>query len=187
MKIIIGLGNLGRKYEQTRHNAGFLAVEELAEKLNITIAQKKHHALLARGRIDAVEAVLAKPQTYMNDSGRAVSAIFRDAYADISDLIVIHDDLDLSLGMIRVKIGGGHGGHNGLRSIIEYIGSSDFVRVRIGIGRPTPGMDSADYVLSPFASDERKLASEAFTKAADAVVCVVQEGPLRAMNMFNQR
>lgn len=187
MKIIIGLGNPGRKYAHTRHNAGFLAVDELADRLHITIAQKKHHSLVAKSRIDAVEAILAKPQTYMNESGRAVSAIFRDAYAAISDLVVIHDELDLPPGTVRLKIGGGHGGHNGLRSLIEYLGSPDFIRVRIGIGRPAPGMDSADYVLGPFAADERKLASEAFAKAADAVFCVVQEGPHRAMNMFNQR
>jgi PTH1 family peptidyl-tRNA hydrolase len=187
MKIIVGLGNPGRKYERTRHNAGFRAVDTLADNLHVDIAQTKHHAFLVRTRIDSVEAVLAKPQTYMNDSGKAVSAIFRDAYAVISDLIVIHDELDLSLGSVRVKIGGGHGGHNGLRSVIEHLGSPDFIRVRIGIGRPAPGMDSADYVLSPFLTEERKTASEAAVKAAEAVRTIVAEGPIQAMNMFNQR
>jgi PTH1 family peptidyl-tRNA hydrolase len=187
MKIIAGLGNPGRKYERTRHNAGFQAVDELADNLHVDIGQTKHHAFLVRTRIDSVEAILAKPQTYMNDSGKAVSAIFRDAYAVISDLIVIHDELDLPLGSVRVKIGGGHGGHNGLRSIIEYLGSSDFVRVRVGIGRPAPGMDAADYVLSPFLAEERKAATEAAAKAAEAVRTIVVEGPIQAMNMFNQR
>lgn len=187
MKIIIGLGNPGRKYIRTRHNAGFLTIDLLAEKLHIGITQEKHHALLTKVKIDTVEAILVKPQTYMNESGRAVSAIFQDVYAAISDLIVIHDELDLPLGTVRIKIGGGHGGHNGLRSIIEHLGLSDFIRVRIGIGRPASGMDSADYVLNSFLTDERKPASEAFVKATDAVLCIVQEGALRAMNMFNQR
>jgi PTH1 family peptidyl-tRNA hydrolase len=187
MKIIVGLGNPGRKYERTRHNAGFQAVDELADNLHVDIAQTKHHAFLVRTRIDSVEAILAKPQTYMNESGKAVSAIFRDVYAVISDLIVIHDELDLPLGSVRVKIGGGHGGHNGLRSIIEHLGSPDFVRVRIGIGRPAPGMESADYVLSPFLTEERKVSSEAAVKAAEAVRTIVLEGPIQAMNMFNQR
>jgi len=187
MKIIIGLGNPGRKYERTRHNAGFMGVDELAGNLRVVIAQEKHHALLVRTRIDSSEAILAKPQTYMNDSGRAVGAIVRDSYASISDLIVVHDDLDLQLGAVRVKTGGGHGGHNGLRSIIEHLGSADFIRVRIGIGRPAPGMDSADYVLSPFLAEERKVASGVMAKAAEAVAAIVKEGPLKAMNLYNQK
>ena len=187
MKIIIGLGNPGRKYERTRHNAGFMGVDELAGNLRVVIAQEKHHALLVRTRMDSAEVILAKPQTYMNDSGRAVGAIVRDSYASTSDLIVIHDDLDLQLGVVRVKTGGGHGGHNGLRSIIEHLGSADFIRVRIGIGRPAPGMDSADYVLSPFLAEERKVASEVMAKAAEAVAAIVREGPHRAMNLFNQK
>ncbi len=187
MKIIVGLGNPGRKYDRTRHNAGFQAVDELAKKLHLDIIQEKHHALLAKTRIDSIEAVLVKPQTYMNDSGRAVGAVLRDTYAAISDLIVIHDELDLSLGSVRVKLGGGHGGHNGLRSIIEHLGSSDFIRVRIGINRPAPGMDPADYVLRPFSAEERDSAAEAVEKAAEAARVVVVEGPRRAMNVFNQR
>jgi peptidyl-tRNA hydrolase, PTH1 family len=187
MKIIIGLGNPGRKYERTRHNAGFMGVDELAANLRAAIAQEKHHALLVKTRIGSEDAVLAKPQTYMNDSGRAVRAIIRDTYASVSDLIVIHDDLDLQLGAVRVKTGGGHGGHNGLRSIIEYLGSADFIRVRIGISRPAPGMDSADYVLSPFLADERKVVSEVMARAAEAITAIVKEGPVRAMNLFNQK
>jgi PTH1 family peptidyl-tRNA hydrolase len=187
MKIIVGLGNPGRKYERMRHNAGFQAVDELAESLLVNIVQKKHHAFLVRTQIDSVEVVLAKPQTYVNDSGRAVGAIFRDTYAVISDLVVIHDELALPLGSVRVKIGGGHGGHNGLRSIIEHLGSADFIRVRIGIGRPAPGVDSADYVLNPFLAEERKTAVEATKKAASAVRTIVVDGPITAMNVFNQR
>jgi len=187
MKIIVGLGNPGRKYEHTRHNSGFQAVDALADSLIVDIVQKKYRAFIVRTRIDSVEVILAKPQTYMNDSGSAVSAIFRAAYAVISDLVVIHDDLDLPLGSVRVKIGGGHGGHNGLRSITEYLESSDFVRVRIGVGRPTPGVDAADYVLSPFLTEERQVASEAMVKASKAVKTIVVDGLKEAMNVFNQR
>jgi PTH1 family peptidyl-tRNA hydrolase len=187
MKIIVGLGNPGKKYERTRHNSGFMAIDGLAENLRVALAQEKHHAVIAKTRIDSTETILVKPQTYMNDSGRAVSAILRDAYAAVSELIVLHDELDLALGSIRVKIGGGHGGHNGLRSIIEYLGSADFIRVRIGIGRPSPGLDAADYVLSPFLAEERKVASEVMAKAAEAVKTIVLEGPARAMNLFNRQ
>jgi PTH1 family peptidyl-tRNA hydrolase len=187
MKIIVGLGNPGRKYERTRHNAGFMAVDELAGILRINSPQEKNQALIDRARIDSEEAVLVKPQTYMNDSGRAVAAVLRDVYRTVSDLIVLHDDLDLPLGSVRVKIGGGHGGHNGLRSIIESLGSSDFIRVRIGINRPAPNMDAADYVLSPFFAEERPAASASVAKAAEAVRLIVVEGPARAMDIVNQK
>jgi len=187
MKIIIGLGNPGRKYERTRHNAGFMAVEELAKGLHVAITQEKHHALIGKARVDSGELVLAKPQTYMNESGRAVGAILRGTYATVADLIVVHDELDLPLGSVRVKIGGGHGGHNGLRSIIEHAGTSDFIRVRIGIGRPAPNMDSAGYVLGSFSADEREAAAGAVKKATEAIKAIVREGPARAMNIFNQK
>jgi PTH1 family peptidyl-tRNA hydrolase len=187
MKIIVGLGNPGRKYERTRHNAGFAAVDELAGNLHIDVTREKHHALIGRARIGSEEVVLAKPQTYMNESGRAVAAIVRDAYAAVSDLIVVHDELDLAVGSVRVKTGGGHGGHNGLRSIIEHLGSADFIRVRIGIGRPAPGMDPADYVLSPFLTGERQAVPEIMARAAEAIKAIVREGPARSMNLFNQK
>jgi PTH1 family peptidyl-tRNA hydrolase len=123
----------------------------------------------------------------MNESGRSVGVILRYAYAKAADLVVVHDDLDLPLGSVRVKIGGGHGGHNGLRSIIEHIGTPDFVRVRVGVGRPAPRFDAADYVLSPFSAEERTAATEAVEKAAEAVKAVVLEGPAKAMNRFNKQ
>jgi peptidyl-tRNA hydrolase, PTH1 family len=187
MKIIVGLGNPGRTYERTRHNAGFMAVDELAGILQVDGFQERHHALIVKARIDSEDLVLVKPQTYMNDSGQAVAAVLRDAYRTVSDLIVLHDDLDLPLGCVRVKSGGGHGGHNGLRSIIEYLGSSDFIRVRIGINRPALNMDPADYVLSPFLAEERPVASEAVAKAAEAVKRIIVEGPTRAMDVVNQK
>ncbi len=187
MKIIVGLGNPGRKYERTRHNAGFLAVDELANNLHTDIDQEKFLALIGKARLDSEQVVLLKPQTYMNESGRAVAAAVRGSYAEVSDLIVIHDELDLPCGVMRVKIGGGHGGHNGLRSIIEHLGSAEFVRIRIGIGRPTQDWNTADYVLSPFLAEEREAAAKAVNRAAEAVIVFLKEGPAAAMNKFNQR
>jgi PTH1 family peptidyl-tRNA hydrolase len=123
----------------------------------------------------------------MNDSGRSAVAIARDAYANVGDLIVVHDDLDLPLGTVRIKTGGGHGGHNGLRSLIDSLGSADFIRVRVGIGRPPDGMDAADYVLSPFASEERPAAADAVVRAAEAVRTIITDGLRTAMNKFNRK
>ena len=187
MKIVVGLGNPGRKYERTRHNAGFMAIDELARGARIEPGLEKCHALLGKGAIGTEKVVLAKPLTYMNDSGRSVAALLKEFYASAEDLIVLHDELDLAPGTVRVKTGGGHGGHNGLRSLIEYLGTADFVRVRIGIGRPVPGMDTADYVLSPFLAEEREAASTAVVNAAEAVRVIIAQGVTKAMNQFNQK
>lgn len=187
MKIVVGLGNPGRKYERTRHNAGFMAVDELARRLRFDLSGEKYHALIGKGRIDGEEALLLKPQTFMNESGRSVGAALRYTTAEVANLIVVHDELDLPLGTARVKIGGGHGGHNGLRSIIDHLGSPEFIRVRVGIGRPAPGFDPADYVLSPFLPGEQQAAAEAMAKAADAVQAIVRDGLTKAMNAFNKK
>jgi PTH1 family peptidyl-tRNA hydrolase len=187
MKIVVGLGNPGRKYHGTRHNAGFLAVEALARDLRFDLSSHKYHALTGKGRVGSEETVFAMPQTFMNESGRSVGSILRYTNTTISDLIVVHDELDLALGSVRVKGGGGHGGHNGLRSIIDHVGSSDFIRVRIGVGRPPAGMNAADYVLSPFLPAERQVAEEAVVHAADAVKAIILHGLTRAMNAFNRR
>jgi peptidyl-tRNA hydrolase, PTH1 family len=187
MKIVIGLGNPGRKYERTRHNAGFLAVEALARGLRFDLSQEKYHALVGRGRVGDDEALLAKPQTFMNESGRTAAAILRYTSSTAADLVVVHDELDLPLGAIRVKTGGGHGGHNGLRSLIEHLGTADFIRVRIGVGRPPAGRDAADYVLSPFLPEERSAAEDAIARAAEAVAMVLREGLTRAMNACNRK
>jgi PTH1 family peptidyl-tRNA hydrolase len=187
MKIVIGLGNPGRKYERTRHNAGFMAIDELAGGAGIELNLEKCHAMFGKGVIGVEKVVLAKPQTYMNDSGRSVAALLKDAYASPVDLIVLHDELDLAAGVVRVKTGGGHGGHNGLRSLIEYLGTPDFVRVRIGIGRPLPGRDTADYVLSPFFAEEREAAATAIVNAAEAARVIIAGGVTKAMNQFNQK
>lgn len=187
MKIIVGLGNPGKKYERTRHNAGFMAVDALARSLRFDFDQEKYNSLLGRGRIGNEDVIVLKPQTYMNESGRSVGAAVRYASGADTELVVIHDELDLPLGMVRIKIGGGHGGHNGIRSIMEHLGALDFVRVRIGIGRPPVGMDTAAYVLSQFLAEERAIAEEAVSRAAEAVVAILVEGHTKAMNRFNQK
>jgi len=187
MKVIVGLGNPGRKYGRTRHNAGFMAVDSLARDMHVEIKQEKLLSLLGKGVIGPERVVLAKPQTYMNESGLAVFALLREYRVSVEDLIVIHDELDLPLGVVRVKAGGGHGGHNGLRSLVSFLGTPDFLRVRIGIGRPAPGMEAADYVLCPFLPEERQTATEAVVKAAEAVRMIVEQGVTKAMNDVNQK
>jgi peptidyl-tRNA hydrolase, PTH1 family len=185
MKIIVGLGNPGAKYSRTRHNAGFMAVDELAKGLNIDVRKEAHQALAGAGRLDDERLLLVKPQTFMNDSGSSVAAVLKAHYASPRELIVIHDELDLVFSSVRVKKDGGHGGHNGLRSIIERLGTADFIRVRIGIGRPAPGEDTADYVLSPFPADEKKSLPDALQRAVEAVRTVVLEGAAKAMTVYN--
>jgi PTH1 family peptidyl-tRNA hydrolase len=187
MKLIIGLGNPGKKYERTRHNAGFHVVDELAERLGVAVTREKCRSQTGAASIGTQPALLAKPQTYMNDSGSAVAALLRETYSAAPDLIVIHDDLDLPPGIVRVKTGGGHGGHNGLRSIIEQTGTPDFIRVRVGIGRPEPGVDPADYVLSPYAANEREGAAAAVVTAAEAVITAIEQGATAAMHRFNTK
>lgn len=185
MQIVVGLGNPGRKYERTRHNAGFMAVDALARSLRFSLTGEKYHALVGRGLVGGSEVLFAKPQTYMNESGRSVGAVLRYTSATVGDLIVVHDELDLPLGTVRIKTGGGHGGHNGLRSIIDHLGTPAFIRVRVGIGRPPAGRDSADYVLAPFLPGEKEAADEAVARAAEAVRTVIEAGLSAAMNAFN--
>jgi PTH1 family peptidyl-tRNA hydrolase len=173
--VVVGLGNPGRSYERTRHNAGYLVADELARR-HAGAWRKRKRAEAAPVSMDLAETTLLKPTTFMNNSGSAVSDYGPD------ELVVVHDDLDLEAGTVRVKVGGGAGGHNGLRSIIGRLGN-DFVRVRIGIGRPPPGVTVTDYVLSRMDSAVR----DAIPNAADAVEYVVEHGPEAAMNRFNVR
>jgi len=173
--VVVGLGNPGRSYERTRHNAGYLVADELAKRYEGSWRKGKK-AEAAPVSLGLNDATLLKPTTFMNDSGSSVSD-YRPY-----DLIVVHDDLDLEAGTVRVKVGGGAGGHNGLRSIIGRLGN-DFVRVRIGIGRPPAGMTVTDYVLSRMDS----VVKDAVPTAADAVEFVVEHGPEAAMNRFNVR
>ncbi len=154
MKLLVGLGNPGPKYARTRHNAGFMALDRLGEELGARFDREQHNAILARGRAGEHEVVLAKPQTYMNRSGIAVAAIARKLSIKPADITVLHDDIDIPLGKIKDKIGGGAGGHNGISSVAEHLGTPDFRRIRIGVGRPPEWRGAADYVLAPFDEEE---------------------------------
>ena len=176
--VIVGLGNPGRSYERTRHNVGFLVADELARRYGVGKSdwRKKKRSVATPVNIGAFPAELLKPQTFMNNSGQAVGG------RRVQDLVVVHDDLDLPEGEVRIKVGGGAGGHNGLRSIIGQLGN-DFVRVRVGVGRPPEGMTVTDYVLGKMNAAVR----DAVPVAADAVEMVVEQGAEAAMNRFNTR
>jgi peptidyl-tRNA hydrolase, PTH1 family len=185
MWLIVGLGNHGDEHRGTRHNVGWEVADELAERAAATFSEKKFKARVARGRIASTECVLIKPQTYMNLSGESVGPAAGFYKLTTSDIVVVHDDLDLDVGRLKLKQGGGHGGHNGLRSLVEHLPDANFLRVRIGIGRPPPQWDSADYVLSRFTKVERPVIESAVKDAADAVETIIRDGIQRAMNVYN--
>lgn len=187
MKLIAGLGNPGIKYQLSRHNIGFLVLEALAEKQGIEIRQKKLGSFLGKGTLSGTTVIMAKPQTFMNLSGEAVKKLLGYFKIDLSDLIVIHDDLDLPFESIRIKEGGGHGGHKGLISIIDSLGSSDFIRIRLGIGKPERKEMVDGYVLEHFTNDQMKVLPDILARVCDAVVEVISSGTQPAMNQFNIR
>jgi PTH1 family peptidyl-tRNA hydrolase len=184
--LVVGLGNPGPDYAGTRHNVGFLVVEELAERARGRFAKhKRAHAQVAEERLQGHRAVLAKPSSYMNESGGPVTGLLDFYKVPMEQLVVIHDELDIPFSTLRLKLGGGDNGHNGLRSIRRSTGSGEFFRVRVGIGRPPGRQDPADYVLKPWASAERKELPLLVSDAADAVELLVHEGLERAQNRFN--
>lgn len=185
MKLIAGLGNPGDKYRSTRHNVGFMVADILSRRHGISVKNGKWKAESGKGTISGVQAFIVKPQTFMNLSGESVGPLA--AYLDIGpeDVIVVHDELDLPFGKIKIKSAGGHGGHNGLKSLISHLGSPDFARVRVGIGKPQPKGDVSAYVLAGFDSEENKELDSILQKAADAVELICTQGLSRAMNDFN--
>jgi len=193
MKLIVGLGNPGFLYARNRHNIGFVCVTQLAKRQRIVFDKKQGHARTGIGNIAGYKTVLARPQTYMNSSGESVAALMKKLDVSPADLIVIHDDLDLPTGKIRLRLGGSSGGHKGVDSIISRIGTRDFHRVRVGIGRPDSNSKSEAaredtviaYVLSDFTSDERKIIDAAIPLVAQAVVDLLSEGLTAAMNKYN--
>ncbi len=185
MKLIVGLGNPGDEYVRTRHNIGFMVTDVIADKNRIALNQSKFKAMIGKGNVGSDDVIVAKPQTYMNRSGESVSSLLFFYKLNPSDCIVICDDLELPSGKIRIREKGGHGGHNGLRSIIEQTGSQGFIRVRVGIGRPDDPSRVSDYVLSPFLKDEKPLIEDGIERASNAVETVVAEGVEAAMNRFN--
>lgn len=185
MKIIVGLGNPGAKYAGTRHNIGFSVIDELAEKYNISLGDKKHKAIFGKGVIEGEKTILAMPQTFMNLSGESVRELIDYYKCDPSDLIVIYDDIDLDVGKLRIREKGSAGGHNGMKNIIMHLGSQDFIRIRVGVGAKPKNMDLADYVLSRFGKDDLPFIRESCTKACDAVALIVSDGVAAAMNRYN--
>ena len=187
LKLIIGLGNPGIKYQATRHNSGFLAVDEIAAVHNIPVNLKGFDACFGKGRIADIPILLIKPTTFMNISGSAVKKFADYFKVDPVDIIVIHDDIDLPFRTIRLKAGGGHAGHKGLISIIDGLLSPDFIRVRIGIGRPLDRLPVEAYVLEQFAEDEMKLLNDIMKTVNDAVTMIVTSGIQAAMNQYNEK
>lgn len=186
MKIIVGLGNPGREYSATRHNVGFMAVDVLAERWGATGWRERFDAQVAEYRGGGENVLLVKPQTYMNLSGRAVSALINWYKLTAADLIVIYDDVDLPAGKLRLRPGGGAGGHRGIESLFDHLGSDGFARVRIGVGRPPQYMETADYVLSRFTAEEQPLMAEAIKRAADAVEAILKQGLTKAATEFSK-
>lgn len=185
MYLIAGLGNPGKKYEQTRHNVGFWLVDRLASRMGITVDKKQGDALIGKGTWQGHTLLLAKPQTYMNLSGEAVVQLLH-YYDSIEGLLVVHDDLDLAEGIIRFKNGGGLAGHNGLKSIAQMLNSNDFERLRIGIGRPDR-QKVASYVLEPFPPDKKVLVEEAVEEGIAGISLWLEKGIDGAMNRYNQK
>lgn len=187
MHIIVGLGNPGDTYRQTRHNIGFLVIEALAKRASVVSFRDKFSAQVAEATLADEKVLFVKPQTYMNLSGNALTQILAWYRLPLAKAMVIHDDLDLPFGALRLRRGGGAGGHNGISDIIRKCGGADFIRVRCGLGRPTPPMAVADYVLSRFTSEERDELERCVARSADAVECIVREGLSAAMNQFNAK
>ena len=184
MKLIVGLGNPGKKYAETRHNVGFTAIKRLADKFDIRNVDKDCEALLAKGEIEEEKVILAQPLTYMNNSGRAVAKLVDKYNISLKDLVVIYDDLDLPTGKLRVKSDGSSGGHNGIQSIIDNLNSQEINRVRIGIGRPLD-LPVTEYVLREFSRDQQKRVEEKFEIIDEVIIDIIKNGVESAMNNFN--
>lgn len=186
MKLVLGLGNPGKEYQRTRHNLGFLVVDRVASEKKIAITKKKYRSLVGDWQEGGEKILLVKPQTFMNRSGDAVRDLIRYLPVELKNLVVIHDDLDLPFGRIRIRDRGGAAGHRGVLSILAALGGEEFLRVRVGIGRPPPGVDPTDYVLRGFNPEEAALLEAVVSRAADAVQCLLAEGFHRAMGKFNR-
>lgn len=185
MKIVVGLGNPGQEYSTTRHNVGFMVIDELAHHWGINTWKNRKEALVAEYR-GGEQVILVKPQTYMNLSGVAVGELARWYKVPVEDIIVIFDDMDLPTGRLRLRMKGGSGGHRGIESLLTHLDKDSFPRVRIGIGRPPTGWQVVDYVLSRFTTEEGPLLTAAIEKAVAAVECIVNQGLNKAMNLHNK-
>ncbi len=184
-RLVVGLGNPGDAYAKTRHNAGFMVVDALADKYAIAVNRHKFDAVFGRGAMEGVDVLLLEPMAYMNRSGppvQKIAAYFKLLYKDI---LIVHDDIDLGFGRLKIKEKGGHGGHKGLRSIMDALGGGDFTRLRIGVGRPETGDNVTGHVLGGFSSDEAQMLDRIVSSARDAVVTILCKGTKEGMNRFN--
>lgn len=186
MFLVIGLGNPGIQYEKSRHNMGWLAADELARMWRVSFKSERMKGYYASASVGGDGVALLKPTTFMNNSGACVTEALRKLKADLSELIVIYDDMDLPVGRIRIRLKGGPGTHNGMKSIVCDLGSEDFIRVRIGIGAPPEGVDTVDYVLGKPEGEELTLLADAVKRAAEAVDAIVRLGPEAAMQRYNK-
>lgn len=186
MKLIVGLGNPGKDYEYTRHNIGFIIVDELAKRFNISLDKTKFNGLYGMGMVQGEKVILLKPLTYMNLSGEAIRPLMDYYDVDLEDILVIYDDLDLPQGKIRLRTKGSPGGHNGIKSIVQHVKTEDFKRIRVGIGRPQNGMKITDYVLGRFTNEEVNLISDAAQQAALASEEWLKKPFLEVMNVYNR-
>ena len=183
--LAVGLGNPGPDYERTRHNAGAEVVGILARRAGVSLSKAKEKALVTTGVVDGMRLALAVPTTFMNESGGAVRLLVKRFGVDANRLVVVYDDIDLAFGRLRIRAGGGTGGHQGVESIVSHLHTKDFIRVKVGVGRPPGRMDPADYVLRRFSKAEREQIDVTLEEAADAVVAIAAEGVAAAMNRFN--
>lgn len=185
MKIIVGLGNPTAQYEGTRHNIGFAVIDRIAKEYNIAVETKKHKALCGTGVIEGQKVILVKPQTYMNLSGEAVREVYDFYKADISDILIIYDDICLDVGKLRIRAKGSAGGHNGIKNIIAHLGTENFARIRVGVGDKPKQMDLADYVLGHFQGDDKIAIENGIDAAVKAMVETLTRGIDSAMNKYN--
>jgi peptidyl-tRNA hydrolase, PTH1 family len=183
--LIIGLGNPGRGYRRNRHNVGFQILDALADNVGVRFARTQANALVTDARLEGVRLILAKPQTYMNNAGQSVSSLARFFRLPPSQILAVHDDLDLPLGVLRLRPGGGSGGHRGLGSIVEHLGLAEFPRLRFGIGRPPGIMDPADFVLQDFSPQEEDIVGAGVQRAVACIRTFALDGIQEAMTQFN--
>jgi PTH1 family peptidyl-tRNA hydrolase len=187
LKLVVGLGNPGPEYARSRHNVGFLVADRLAHALGAEFTVRKFAAELAEARAGHEKVWIMKPQTYMNHSGEAVGPALRFWKLDVEDLVVVHDEIELDPYRVQLKIGGGDSGHNGVRSVNAHVGTREYARVRVGVGRPPPAVDPADWVLGPWKRAEEAEVADSVDRAAEAARLCVELGAAKAMNQVNRR
>ena len=188
MKMLVGLGNPGKEYENTKHNVGWMLLDAIADELGTSVGWRKcGKALVAESRLGAEKLILVKPLTYMNLSGGAVSPLMNWYKLGTGDVMVAHDDMDIPVGVVRIRKKGGAGGHNGIKSLLQHLPDENFARIRIGIGRPLPGWSAVNHVLAVFNEDQRPLIDESIKYLIPAVECIVTDGIDFAMNKYNPK